>query len=121
MIKILLVEKNLILSNTIREHLNKDEQLNVVGISKEGNEALEFLKTNPIDIIILDYQQTNGLVVTQQMKKTYPNINIIGFSSDFDTASNRMIELGASSYLSKYETSLEELITEIKGCYKAEH
>jgi DNA-binding NarL/FixJ family response regulator len=119
MIKILLVEKNLILSNTIREHLNKDEQFDVVGISKEGNEALEFLKTNPIDIVIMDYQQTNGLVVTEQIKKTYPNISIIGFSSDFGASSNRMVELGASSYLSKYETSLEELKTEIKGYYLA--
>ena len=118
MIKILLVEKNIILSNTIKEHLNKDEQLNVIGISKEGNEALEFLKINSVDIVVMDYQQTNGLVVTEQIKKQYPNINIIGFSSDFGAASNRMVELGASSYLSKYETSLEELKTEIKNCYE---
>ena len=28
-----------------------------------------------------------------------------------------MLEFGAFGYLSKYDTTLDELITEIKGCY----
>jgi CheY-like chemotaxis protein len=114
MIKILLVEKNIILANTLKNLFNQDKQLDVIGICKEGNEVIKFLKTNPVDIILFDPNQTNGYVVTVQIKKEFPKIIIIGFSDDGTYSKDRMLEYGASSYLSKYDTTLNELITEVK-------
>ncbi|MBL4592475.1 MAG: response regulator [Flavobacteriales bacterium] len=114
MIKILLVEKNLILSNTLKNLFNKDKQLDVVGICRHGNEIIEFLNANPVDIIVIDPNQTNGYVITVQVKKEFPKMIIIGFSDDGLYSKERMLEYGASSYLSKYDTSLNELMTEIK-------
>lgn len=115
MIKILLVEKNLILSSTLNEHLNKDEQINVVNICKEGNQALEFLKENSVDVVIMDFLQTNGLVVTQQISHNYPDVKIIGFSTyESDDYPNQMIKLGADKCLSKYSTTMQDLLDELK-------
>jgi DNA-binding NarL/FixJ family response regulator len=114
MIKVLLIEKNLILADTLCHQLNKEQQLNIVGICREGKEVLLFLKEHSVDIVLVDPNQTNGYVVTAQIKKEYPNIIIVGFSDDITYTKNRMLELGASHYFSKYETSLDTLITEIK-------
>ncbi len=115
MIKILLVEKNLILSNTLKESFSQDKQLNLVGICNEGNEAIKFLKTNSVDVLLMDPQQTNGMVATEQIHKEFSNVRIIGFSDLTEIKpDNQMVRLGASIYLSKFHTTLNELITEIK-------
>lgn len=118
MIKILLVEKNLIISNTLKESFNQDKQLNLVGICKEGNEAIEFLNTNAIDVLLMDPNQTNGMVATAQIHKEFPDVRIIGFSdSNEKESSSQMVSLGAYKHLSKFHTDVNELITEIKECY----
>tara|TARA_R110001592_G_scaffold45430_1_gene145162 strand:- start:2094 stop:2456 length:363 start_codon:yes stop_codon:yes gene_type:complete len=117
MIKILLLEKNVIFSKTLEYHLNKDKLFDVVAICKEGSEVVKFLNTNPVDVILIDPNQSNGYVMTVQVKKEFPKIIIIGFSDDGEYSKNRMLEFGAASYLSKYDTSINELIAEIKRCY----
>lgn len=117
MIKILLVEKNLIFSNTLVNLLNQDEQLNVVGSCKIGNEIIPFLNTNSVDVIVIDPNQSNGFVITVQLTKEFPTIKVIGFSGDGQNSKNRMLEYGACSYLSKYDTTLKELSAEIKKCF----
>ena len=47
MIKVLLVEKNFILSNHLKEEFYQKKQLNVVGTCKEGNEIIDFLTKKP--------------------------------------------------------------------------
>lgn len=116
MIKILLVERNVILRNHLLEVFNQDEQLNVVGWCTEGNEVITFLKSNQVDVILMDHLQINGLVITVQVKKEFPNTKVIGFSTgDVDNSNDRLIELGATSYLSKYDTNLEELVAKMKN------
>jgi two-component system response regulator FimZ (fimbrial Z protein) len=117
MIKILLVEKNIIFSNALTKLLNKDAELNVVGVCKEGNDIIKFLTANPIDVIVIDPNQSNGFVITVQIKKEYPRIKIIGYSAEGESTKKRMLAFGASSYLSKYEANIEDVIAEIKNCY----
>jgi DNA-binding NarL/FixJ family response regulator len=119
MIKILLVEKNIIFSNALIQLLNNDEKLHVIGVCKEGNEVIDFLTTNPIDVIVMDPKQSNGFVITVEVKKAFPKMIIIGFSTDVDSTKKRMLAFGAASYLSKYEANIADLIKEIKGCYSS--
>ncbi len=115
MIKILLVERNVILSDYLKETFVKDKKLNLVYTCTEGNQALEFIKENSVDVVIMDFLQTNGLVVTQQISRKYPNIKIIGFSTyESNDYSHKMIELGANKCLSKYSTTIKKLINEVK-------
>lgn len=118
MIKIMLVERNLILSNCLKDTIYKDKKMELVSICTEGKEVLSFLKEHSVDIVILDFLQINGLVVTQEIKNKYPKTKVIGFSS-YETGdyNKRMLELGAEKCLSKYETTISELITEIKSFY----
>jgi DNA-binding NarL/FixJ family response regulator len=114
MINILLVEKNLILSNTLTNLLTQDKELNVIGVCRHGNKVVEFLNKHSVDIILIDPNQTNGFVITVQITKEFPNIKIIGYSTNGESSKKRMLEFGASSYLSKYDTNLNDLKNEIK-------
>ena len=117
MIKILIVEKNLILLNHLQTTFNKDKDLKVVANCKEGHEVIEFLTNNEVDIILLDYMQTNGLVLTDQINKQFPKVKVIGFSTlETKKEENRIINFGAAMYLSKYETTMDDLIAVIKKC-----
>ena len=76
-----------------------------------------------MDVILIDPTQSNGFVITAQVKTDFPTVKIIGFSNDGESSKKRMLELGASSYLSKYETSLEELKTIVQsfGCVSSQY
>ena len=115
MVKVLLVERNVILRNHLLDVLSHDEHLDIIEWCTEGCEVVEFLKDNQVDIILMDHLQTNGLVVTAQIKRDYPSVKIIGFSTgDVNDSNNRLMELGATGCLSKYDTDLEELVAKIK-------
>jgi len=113
MIKVLLLEKNRILANHLKETFNQDEQIQLVGSCTEGNEIIEFLKQHPVDVVVIDPQQTNGFVVTVQIKQEFPKVAIIGYS-DNDNNGDRLVEYGAVGYLNKYDATLKELMLEIK-------
>ena len=118
-INILLIERNLILINHLKEQFDKDKELNYIGTYSEGNQVMECLKKNPVDVIVMDHLQTNGLVLTDTISNKFPNIKIIGFSSEDGHHSKRLLELGATLYLSKFDTNLDDLIKQIKNCYSA--
>ncbi|MCB9335475.1 MAG: response regulator [Flavobacteriales bacterium] len=118
MIEILLLEKNLILSAYLSETLSQEKEFNVISICKEGIEIIEFLKNHSVNIILMDYMQTNGLVVVNQITKEFPKVKVIGFSTDNeDNINNRFLALGGYCYLSKYCTDLNRLKEKIKECY----
>ena len=116
MVKIVLIEKNIILSHHLKEAFDQDQKLHLVSICTEGNELMKLLITQPVDVVLIDYLQTNGFVVTHELNKNYPHIKVIGFSEyESDAYNNRIIELGASKNLSKYQTSLAQLVKIIKS------
>jgi DNA-binding NarL/FixJ family response regulator len=115
-INILLIERNIILIDHLKEQFEQDKELNYVGTFSDEKQVMAFLEKNPLDVIVMDYLQTNGLVLTDSISKKFPAIKIIGFSIEDGHYSKRLLELGATVYLSKFETTLIELITQIKIC-----
>lgn len=84
-----------------------------------GEEALNFLKKEKIDVIILDLKMPgiDGIETLSQIKKIYPNIHIIiltahGSEKNRDEAK----KLGAFNFLQK-PVSLELLVDNIIEAY----
>jgi DNA-binding NarL/FixJ family response regulator len=80
------------------------EKLNFIGQCKTGNEAMEFLKTNETDVIIMDIslKKENGIVLTKDILEKYPKIKIIIYSFHEDLASiQEAMHAGAKGYFSK--------------------
>jgi len=84
-----------------------------VRVAYNGEEALEILKNEPCDLIILDIMmpKKNGFEFLEELKKEKSEIPVIissnlGQDNDIKTA----LELGARGYFVKSETPIMEIV-----------
>jgi DNA-binding NarL/FixJ family response regulator len=120
MIKILLVDDNAIVRKAIKNMLKSQLKIQVIGECSDGSHVIPYLQNNKPDVILMDYRMPvlDGVETTKLVKELFPKIKVIGFSCDDDIITKEtFFENGAYSFLSKYDTNLDELLTEIKKCY----
>ena len=110
---ILIVDDHNLVSEGIARIIISDQKYRVVAQLTSGAEAIEFVKNNPVQIVIMDINMpgVDGITATKEIKKIVPEIKIIGLSmlSDFGTI-HKMLESGADGYLLK-NISGDELFT----------
>ena len=95
--------------------LDSDPDFEVVKVVGSGQEVLDALETESIDIILMDVRMPNmsGVDCTRIVKKEYSNIKVIILTTfDDDEYIYDALKYGASGYLLK-GCSLEELSTAI--------
>ena len=115
--KILLVEDEPLLSNLLKQRLEK-EGMEVVQ-ARDGQEALDFLRASKPDLIILDIilPKVSGFEVLQflqsdpQLEKA-PVIIASNLGQEADV--NKGKTLGAVQYFIKAKMSIEDLVGEVK-------
>lgn len=115
--KILLVEDEPLLSNLLKQRLEKEGM--EVFQAHDGEEALSFLRTSKPDLIILDIilPKVSGFEVLQflqsdpQLEKA-PVIIASNLGQEADVNKGR--GLGAVQYFVKAKMSIEDLVNEVK-------
>jgi len=117
MTKILVVEDDKFLSNVYRIKLQKVGFDVVIAI--DGAEALEKIKSENFDLVILDLiiPKMDGFTVLSEIKsqEKYKKLPIL-VSSNLGQMEdiNRAIKLGATDFVVKSDTSLDALVEKIK-------
>lgn len=86
MLNILIVDDNKALDIQLYNYIkNNSNNINIIGLATNGKEALDFLKSRKIDIILLDLEmpEVNGLelIKTMQETKKFKQTKIIVISS----------------------------------------
>ena len=116
MTKILIVEDDKFLINALRVKLEKEGF--EVQLSSNGQEALTFLETNKVDLIVADLvmPEMDGFDLMANLKEKGSTIPIIVASNlsqkdDLDKA----MALGAKDFFVKSDMSMEDLISKIKN------
>jgi len=89
-------------------------------IARDGEQAIEFLKTENFDLIILDLMipKKDGFSVLEEIRKNpkFLNIPVLIISNLGQKADEiRAIELGATEYLIKIDHSIQEVINKVKS------
>lgn len=119
MIKVLLVDDQMILAEGIRSVLHTTEDIRVTGIATDGAEALEFCKKDPPDVVLMDIRMPNmnGVVATKKIKDLNDGIKIIILTT-FDDSDYILsaINNGASGYLLK-DIGATALADSIRNAY----
>ncbi len=103
-IKILIADNHAVVRQGLKNLLARDLKIEVVGEAQNVNEILEKLKTLDVDMILMDIgiQDNNGLETLTQLKKSNPTLSVIVLSLFAgEQYGLRLIQSGASSYLSK--------------------
>ncbi len=104
MIKLLIADNHPITRKGLEVLFSASPNIKVVGSVDDGEAILEFIKKNPVDIILTeaDFPKLNGLTVLRYLKNDYPDIKTIIFSSQPEEVyAINAIKAGASGYLNK--------------------
>ncbi|MFW5648566.1 MAG: sporulation transcription factor Spo0A [Candidatus Alkaliphilus sp. MAG34] len=105
-IKVLIVDDNKDFCDIMNEYLEKQDDIEVVGIANDGKEAIELVSQNVPDLVILDIimPYIDGLGVLEQMNamnlSKFPKIIILSAVGQ-DKITQRAINLGADYYVIK--------------------
>ena len=77
--KVLLAEDQSMLRDALCQLLQLQSDVEVVHQAADGREAMELLKTNPVDVAILDVEMPyqTGLDVLEWMKEHQPTVKVI--------------------------------------------
>jgi two-component system response regulator NreC len=120
-IRILVVDDHTLVRDGITSLLSEVSNLQVVGLAKNGDEAITMLESTNPDIVLMDIimPKLNGIEVTEILIKKYPQINIILLSMEIsEEFVLKGIKAGAKGYLPKdirKKTLIEAIITVHQG------
>lgn len=116
--RVLLVDDEIEFLETLLKRLRK-RNLDAIGV-KSGEEALQTLKENPVDVIVLDMKMPgmDGIQALREIKRIYPLIEVIMLTghANMEVAIEGM-ELGAFDYLMK-PMNIDELLYKLQDAYK---
>ena len=119
-IKILIVDDQKSVRAKLEHLLSSVSDFKIIGIAKDGLDAIAHAKNLHPDIIIMDLEmpQIDGLVTTKIISETCPNTKILILSShDQQEYITQSISTGATGYLLK-SASDEEIEQAIRFVYK---
>jgi len=115
MIDLVLVDDHDIVRAGIKRLLENQKKINVVGDFGSGEAAYRFLRNNNADVVVMDLSMPGkgGIESTRQIKKQFPNINILVLSMhDNTTMAKKVIDAGATGYILKNDIA-EDLMRAI--------
>jgi DNA-binding NarL/FixJ family response regulator len=115
--KVILVDKFSFLRKALKNTLQSIGNVEIVAEASCGQEFLALLDTITPDIVFIDIKipKIDGIEATRIASKKYPNIAIIGFSSnERQCYIDQMMQAGARGYLSKCKNNYEILSEIIK-------
>lgn len=117
-ITVLLVDDEVAFANTLAQRLKMRDFK--VGIAYDGEQALSKVREKRPDVIVLDLKMPGiqGMEVLQEIKKAYPDIQVIvlsGHGTDKDEEEAR--RLGGFDFLKK-PADIDHLEHRIKAAFK---
>ncbi len=118
MIRVLIVDDQILFAQSLKMTIsNYSDDISVIGIAKDGSEAVDFTRTNQPDVILMDVymKKMDGVHAAKIIHQEYPDIKILMLSTYGEDENVRQaLALGISGYLLK-DISPTVLITSIRS------
>lgn len=119
MIRIIIADDQLLFRTMLKEMLIKDEDIEIVALSSNGEQAvLDCMKYKP-DIALLDIGMPlkDGIQALGEIKKSLPETKVVILTTFEDSENiHEAVRLGADGYLIK-EMTPQVLISTVKSIY----
>lgn len=104
MIKVLLADDQELIRESRGFVLGAQSDITVVGMAKNGREAIELVRSEKPDVVLMDIRmpEVDGVECTRLIKSAHPNIKVIVLTTfDDDEYVFNALRFGASGYLLK--------------------
>jgi NarL family two-component system response regulator LiaR len=121
-IRIVVVEDHLLVREGIRDLIQQERDMEVVGEAADGEEAVVLVNRLKPDIVLLDIAmpKLNGIEATKRIKSEQPRVSVLVLTAyDNEEFILAILEAGASGYLLKNIRS-EELLKSVRSVYRGE-
>lgn len=109
MIRILLADDHALMRRGIRDLLETDSELEVVGEASDGREAVRMADKLKPDVMIIDLAmpELNGLDAIRQIRRDIPDVELLVFSMhDSEELIREVFAAGARGYVLKNDVAL---------------
>jgi two-component system, NarL family, response regulator LiaR len=116
-VKVLIADDQTLFREGIKDMLDNEKLIEVVGEASDGEEAIRLAKKLKPDVILMDIKlpRVDGVTATRQIRKECPNTNVLILSGYEDEAHvMESIQAGANGYLSKMLPAAE-LVNALKA------
>jgi DNA-binding NarL/FixJ family response regulator len=103
-IKILIVDDHPMVRFGIRQLLEQEKDIDILGEASNGKEALAFVKSNKPDVILMDIKmpEMSGIDATKKIFEQFEDVQILALSMFSDnTYILNILEAGATGYVLK--------------------
>ena len=116
-IRVMLVDDHALVREGIRQIIDKEPDITVVGEAERGDVALELLDSLQPDVMLLDVRMPgmSGIETTRRIRAGFPKIRILILSAHADFAVEAF-RAGASGYFLKSARS-SELLAAIRSVF----
>lgn len=121
-IKILLVEDHEVVREGIRDLIERENDIEVVGEAEDGSQAVESAKKLKPDVVLMDIAMPgmNGIEATRKIKKSVPCVSVLVLTAyDNEEFIFAILEAGAAGYLLKNVRG-KDLLNAIRSIYKGD-
>ena len=121
-IKVLIADDHALVREGIRNLIQGQEDMTVVGEAATGEKAIELTADLTPDVILMDIAMPdlNGIEATRQIKTLYPGVCVLILSAyDNEEFIFAVLEAKASGYLLK-NVKGEELLNSVRAVYQGE-
>lgn len=119
-IRILLVDDHALVRSGLKNFIYGYEWMEPVGEASNGQEAVEFCRENPVDVILMDMVMPvmDGVQATRQILKQNPAIKIVILTSFLEQDMvQQALSAGAIGYILK-NVSADDLAKAIQSAYQ---
>jgi DNA-binding NarL/FixJ family response regulator len=116
-VRILLADDHPLVRTGVRRILEAQPGLLVAGEVSNGDAALDFLRADPVDVLVLDLTMpgTDGFEVLRQVKATLPGMKVLVLTMHADAEyMARAVQDGADGYLLK-DSAVQDLVAAIEA------
>lgn len=122
-VRVLLADDHAVVRKGIREFLEEDETIRVIGEAADGQEALQSIEQEQPDVAVFDIQmpRLNGLDATRRVKQQFPQVQVLILTAfEDDPYIMAALQAGASGYVLK-TSSAEELVRAVHAVADGEN
>ncbi len=119
---VLIADDHTVFSEGLQRVLSEEKDLQVVGVARDGEQAVNMAREARPDIVIMDVAMPvlNGIEATRRIKKMFPTTSVLVLSAyGYTPYVFSILEAGAAGYLLK-NAPLRELIRAIRSLRSGE-
>lgn len=117
--KLLIVDDDPLVCRSLSLLLSQEEDVEVIGVAENGEEAIKRCQSSLPDIVLMDIQMPvmDGIECTRRMKQLWPEIRIMMLTTFQDEKNIRLaLKAGAAGYLLK-SSSIDNMSQQIRALH----